>query len=112
MSVLWQKRTHGVPRRRRQWERTVAIAIVALTLVVTLLILAYLTLVASNVRLARQIWEVGEAVMTQERVNEALRVEIARQSAIPRLQERSLALGFVPAEKVDFVRLDEEGGER
>ena len=112
MSVLWQKRTHGVPRRMRQWERTVAIAIVVLTLAITLLILAYLTLVASNVRLARQIWGVGEAVMTQERINEALRVEIARQSAIPRLQERSLELGFVPAEEVDFVRLDEEGGER
>ncbi len=107
MSVLWQQRTHGVPRRKWRWERTVAIAVVALAMAVTLLTLAYLALVASNVRLSRQVWEVSEAVVMKERENEALRIEIARVGSIQRLQERSIALGFVPAEQVDFIELDE-----
>ncbi len=105
MSVLWQQRTHGVPRRRRRWERTVALALVGLTAAVTLLTLAYLALVASNVRLARQVWETSEAVVMQERENEALRVEIARLASIPQLQRRSIALGFIPADQVDFVEM-------
>ena len=110
MSVLWQQRTHGVLRRKRRGEQAVALALVGLTLAVALLTLAYLALVASNVRLSRQVWEVSEAVVMQERENEALRVEIARVGSIPRLQQRSIALGFVPADQVDFIKLD-EGGE-
>ncbi len=109
MSVLWQQRTHGVPRRKRQWERRLAIVGVMLVLAITLLVMAYLALVASNVRLSHEIWETSEAIVMQERRNEGLRVEIAHQSSIPRLQERAIALGFVPAEQVDFIVLDEEG---
>jgi len=34
-----------------------------------------------------------------------LEIEIARLSSIPVLQERSVALGFAPAESIEFIEL-------
>lgn len=107
MSVLWQQRTHGVPRRQGQLNRALALLFVAAVLLISVLGATYLSLVASNVRLSREIWHMEQALVQLERDNQAYMVEIARLSSIPVLQERSVALGYVPAETVDYIRITE-----
>jgi hypothetical protein len=107
MSVLWQQRTHGVQRRKATADRTVALFFLSVIVVVTLLSAAYLSLLASNVSLSRRVWEMESDFVTWERTNNALMVEIARAGAIPVLQERSIAMKYVPVESVDFMQITE-----
>ncbi len=107
MSVLWQKQTHGVQKRKEQVDRTIALFFLAIVAVVTLLGAAYLSLAAANVHLARQIWQLEETLAAGERANQALMIEVARLSSIPVLQQRSIALGYIPAENVDFLKVTE-----
>jgi len=104
MSVLWQQRTHGVQKRKASADRTTVLFFLAVIVVATVLAAAYLSLLASNVHLARQVWAMEQDLVTWERENHALMVEIARLSAIPVLQQRSVELGYLPAESVDFIR--------
>ena len=106
MSVLWQRRTHGVQRHKTQLDRTLARIFLAVVLVVTALAAAYLNLVASNVRLSRHVWTMEQDLGEVERVNQELTVEIARWSSIPVLQERSVALGYAPAENVEYLKME------
>ena len=106
MSVLWQRRTHGVQRRQAQLDRTLARIFLAVVLVVTVLAAAYLSLAASNVRLSRHVWAMEQALGEAERTNQALAVGIARWSSIPVLQERSVALGYAPAQNVEYLRVE------
>jgi len=103
MSVIWQQRTHGIPRRKQQANQTLARVFVIVVLSATALAAAYLALVASNVHTARQIWAMEQQMMQVQRNNQALQVEIARQSSIPILQERSVSLGYRAAESVDYI---------
>lgn len=107
MSVLWQQRTHGVQRRKATADRTVALFFLSVIVVVTLFSAAYLSLLASNVSLSRRVWEMESDFVTWERTNNALMVEIARAGAIPVLQERSIAMKYVPVESVDFMQITE-----
>ena len=103
MSVIWQQRTHGTPRRREQANRTAARLFLTVVLVITALATAYLALEASNVHISRRLWDMENAMVQMQRDNQALRVEIARLSSIPVLQERSVGLGYQPATSVDYL---------
>ncbi len=103
MSVVWQQKTHGVLRRQRQIYRTLARLFIAVVSIATLLGAAYLTLVAANVRLAREVWALEHALVDVQRENQQLLTEIARASAIPNLQERSVSLGYHPAGYIDYL---------
>ncbi len=103
MSVVWQQRTHGIQRRKQQVSYMLTRVFFVVLLVVTTLAAAYLTLVASNVRTSRQIWAVEQQVVEIQRESQALQVEIAHFSSIPVLQERSVKLGYQPAEAVDYI---------
>ncbi len=108
MTVLWQQRTHGVQRRKEHRNRMVAFLFLGCVLVASILAAAYLSLAAANVRLAREVWEMEQALVEQQRVNHALMVEIGRVSSIPALQQRAVELGYGPAVEIDFLALQEE----
>ncbi len=103
MSVIWQQRTHGVLRRKQQSTHLLTRLFVLAALVATVLGAAYLALVASNVHTAGQVWAMEQTLSETQRQNHALRVAIARASSIPILQERSVKLGYQPANSVDFL---------
>ncbi|MBN2003232.1 MAG: hypothetical protein JXA21_07725 [Anaerolineae bacterium] len=103
MSVVWQQRTHGIQRRKQQVGYMLTRVFFVVLVVVTTLAAAYLTLVASNVRIARQIWAMEQQVVAIQRENQALQVEITHFSSIPVLQKRSVSLGYQPAKSVDYI---------
>ncbi|MGC9350235.1 MAG: hypothetical protein ACP5JG_18990 [Anaerolineae bacterium] len=103
MSVMWQRQTHGVPRRRQKVDRMVAALFLGVTLAVTLLLGAYLALVASTVHRAHEIWRLHDHMAEIRRRNSQIKSDIARLSSIPVLQERSVALGYQPAESIEYV---------
>ncbi len=108
MSVLWQQQTHGVPKRQEQRDRALALLFFSVVVVVALLIAGYLSLLASNVHLANQVWTLKEEILQEERQNELLRVEIGQAGSIGVLQQRSIEMGYHPAEQLDFLQI--EGG--
>jgi len=103
MSVIWQQKTHGVLRRQQKANRILARLLLAVVIVVTVFSAAYLTLVASNVRLARQVWAMEKEMVGIQRANQAINTEVGRLSSIPILQERSIALGYQPASAVEYM---------
>jgi len=105
MSVVWQKKTHGVLRRQEKAQRFVAKLLLGVVITTTLLAAVYLALVASNVHTARKVWAMEHQIVQAQRDNEALKTEIARLSSIPVLQERSVALGYQPADSIDYMYL-------
>ncbi len=107
MSVIWQKTTHGVLRRQEKAHRLVAQLLLGVVIMMSLLAAAYLALAASNVHLARQMWRMENQLVIAQRENEILKVEIVRSSSIPVLQERSVAMGYRPADAVDYLDLGE-----
>ena len=107
MSVLWQQKTHGVLKRKEKMQRLLARLLLGVVVITTVLAGIYLTLVASNVHTARRLWAMEHEIANAMRDNQALMTEIARLSSIPVLQERSVALGYRPAESVDYLYLGE-----
>ncbi|MBN1486859.1 MAG: hypothetical protein JW981_04405 [Anaerolineae bacterium] len=105
MSVIWHQQTHGVPIRKAKSERTIALLFLAFVVVITLLLAAYLALVADNVRLSREIWQIEQDLMAAERETQTVASECARLSSIPVLQERSTQLGYQPANQVEYLSL-------
>ncbi|MCU0522558.1 MAG: hypothetical protein MUF84_17925 [Anaerolineae bacterium] len=105
MSVAWQQSTHGVQRRKEQINQVTARAFVVSIVLATLLMGGYLALGAANVRLSNEVWSLHNAMAQIQRDNSRLETEIARLSSIPVLQVRSVALGFAPAESIDYLRL-------
>ena len=103
MSVIWQQQTHGVPRRRSKMNRSVAQLFLLILLLAALLAALYLWLMASKVQLSRQVWAMENELVALERENRLLHAEIAETGSIPRLQERSVALGYQPAGAVDYL---------
>ncbi len=103
MSVLWQQQTHGIPRRQEKAHRLIAQLLLLVVITTALLAAAYLTLTASNVHTGRQVWTLERQIVEAQRENEALKVEIARLSSIPILQKRSVALGYRPADSIDYL---------
>ncbi|MFN2109837.1 MAG: hypothetical protein ACK2UI_09255 [Anaerolineae bacterium] len=107
MSVLWQQKTHGVLKRKEKMQRLLARLLLGVVVITTVLAGIYLTLVASNVHTARRLWAMEHEIANATRGNQALMTEIARLSSIPVLQERSVALGYQPAESIDYLYLGE-----
>lgn len=107
MSVIWQQRTHGIQRRREAFNSALARMFLGVVVAATLLGALYLNVIGANVRLSGYVWELEENLGLQQRQNQALMVEIARLSSIPVLQQRSIALGFAPAENVHFLVIPE-----
>lgn len=107
MSVVWQQQTHGILRRKQHLAHLLTRLFVFAVLILTLLGAAYLGLVASNVHTASQIWALEQELLEVQRQNQALWVDLARASSIPVLQERSVRLGYQPADSVDFLHVEE-----
>ena len=103
MSVIWQQKTHGVLRRQRKTNRAIARLLLGVVVIVTILSAAYLTLVASNARLARQVWAMEKEMISIQRDNQAFKTKVGQLSSIPILQERSVALGYQPASSVEYM---------
>jgi cell division protein FtsL len=77
----------------------VAAMVATLTLVAAL----YLGLVSRTAAQGRHIEQLQADVFRLQRENQQLAVEIADVSAVSRLMARARALGFVPAEQVQFL---------
>ena len=88
-------------------QRLLARLLLGVVLITTVLAGIYLTVVASNVHTARRLWTMENQIANVMRDNQALMTEIARLSSIPVLQERSVALGYRPAESIDYLYLGE-----
>ena len=84
-------------------QRLLARLLLGAVLIMTVLAGIYLTVVASNVHTARRLWAMENQIANVMRDNQALMTEIARLSSIPVLQERSVALGYRPAESIDYL---------
>ena len=105
MSVVWQQSTHGVPRRQEKLNKVTARVFLIGVLIATTLISGYLTLSAANVRLSHEVWSLHNDMAQIQRDSSHLETEIARLSSIPVLQSRSVALGYGPAESIEYLRL-------
>ena len=71
----------------------------------TVLAGGYLTLIMSNVRLSREVWQTYQDLADVRRESEFIRTDIARLSSIPVLQERSVELGYSPANEVEYMNV-------
>jgi hypothetical protein len=106
MSVMWQRQTHGVPRRKETIDRLAAGSFLAVILIVTALVGGYLTLVASMVHVSREIWQTHDQLAEIRRQNSHLQTQIALKSAIPELQRRSVALSYQPAMSIEYMYVE------
>ncbi len=103
MSDFLEWVTHGVKRGRFEMDSR---AVVALSVVVGALAVVtalYLMLISRTAARGRYIEELQAEVFRLQRENHQLAVEIAEESAVSRLWERAEALGFEPAEGIEFV---------
>jgi hypothetical protein len=105
MSVIWQQTTHGVPRRRGKANRVLARLFIYVAIIVIILAGCYLALIAANVRLSREVWQLYEVLADVRRESEFIRTDIAKASSIPVLQKRSVDLGYQPANAVDYINV-------
>jgi cell division protein FtsB len=107
MSVIWQQTTHGVPRRRGKANRLLARLFIYVAIVLTILAGGYLALIATNVRLSREVWQMYEELAEIRRESEFIRTDIAKASSIPVLQKRSVELGYRPTDAgaVEYINV-------
>jgi cell division protein FtsL len=85
------------------------VLLVVIVLTLSLVASIYLGLVSRTAAQGRRIEQLQAEVFRLQRENQQLTVAIAEASTVSRLMERAKALGFVPAEQVDF--LDSGSGE-
>ena len=103
MSDFLEWATHGVKREWFESDSRPVVLLSALAAILVLVASLYLMLVSRTAAQGRHIEQLQAKVFSLQRANEQLAVEIADVSAIPRLMERAEALGFVPAERVEFL---------
>jgi cell division protein FtsB len=106
MSVIWQQRTHGMPKRHEQADRAFARTLYILVGVVGLLGALYLALIASNISLSRQIWALHHQLGEIRRENAELTLEAARLSSIEAMKVRSIELGYQPVETFEYMTVE------
>jgi cell division protein FtsL len=95
--------THGVKRGRLEMDSrsTVVFSVVAATLTVVMAL--YLIVISRTAACGRHIEELQADIFRLQRENQQLMVKIAEESGVSRVRERAQALGFVPAEEIEFV---------
>ena len=103
MSDFMQWVTHGVKRGRFEKNPQATLYLILLVVAVTLVASIYLVLVSRTSAKGRHIEQLQAELFRLRRENERLEVKIAEESAVSRLMERAKALGFVPAEQVEFL---------
>jgi len=103
MSDFMQWVAHGVKQGRLEKNPRIALYLGVLVVALTLLAAFYLLLVSQTAAKGRHIEQLQAELFRLQRENERLEIEIAEKSAVSRLVERATALGFVPAEHVEFL---------
>jgi cell division protein FtsB len=106
MSVIWQQRTHGMPKRHEQADRIFARTLYILVGVVSVLGAIYLALIASNISLSKQIWTLHTQLGEIRRQNSELQLEAARLGSIEALKVRSIELGYEPATTFEYMTVE------
>ncbi len=95
--------THGIQQRRVELSQRMAVTLFTAAVALTLVAVLYLMLVSSTAARGRHIQQLQGELARIQRENEQLEVEIARASAVSRLWQRAVELGFVPAEQIEFI---------
>lgn len=95
--------THGVKRGRFEMDSHSAVALSIVAGTFTVVIALYLIVISRTAARGRHIEELQADIFHLQRENQQLMVEIAEESAVPRVRERAEALGFVPAEEIEFA---------
>lgn len=103
MSDFLEWATHGVKRGWFELDSRPVVLLSTIVVVLTLVVGLYLGLVGRTAAQGRRIEQLQTEIFRLQRENEQLAVEIAEVTAFPRLMERARALGFVPAEQVEFL---------
>ncbi|MGD8996785.1 MAG: hypothetical protein PVH80_01640 [Anaerolineae bacterium] len=94
--------THGVKRGRFELDSRAAVALFPVALLMLAAAL-YLALVSRTAAQGRYIEQLQAEIFRLQRQNEQTAVEIAEACALPHVLRRAEALGFVPAEQVEFL---------
>lgn len=95
--------THGIKRGRFEIGPRASLNLFALVVAVTLTLTLYLVLVSQTAARGRHIEQLRVELLLLRRENEQLEVEIAEEGRISRLWERAVGLGFVLAERTEFL---------
>ena len=95
--------THGIKRGRFEVGPRTALYLCAFFVALTLVAALYLMLVSYTAARGRHIEQLQAELFRLQRENEQLELEIAREGSVSRLMERAAALGFAPAERVEFL---------
>ena len=95
--------THGVKRGRLELGGRTTVALFAVVAALTLVTAIYLGVVSQTAAQGRTIERLQAEVLDLQRENEQTAVRIAEHCAIPRVMGRAQALGFAPADRVEFL---------
>ena len=104
MSDFMQWVTHGIKRGRFDLSSRIALYFFVPVVMLTLVAALYLTLVSRTAARGRHIEQLRVELFRLQRENEQLEVELASEASVSRLRERAAELGFVPAQRVEFLR--------
>lgn len=107
MSHFLEWATHGVKRGRLEFRSRPTVVVTVIVVVLTLIAAVYLMLVSRTAAQGRRIEQLQAEIFRLQRQNEQLAVEIAEVSAVPRLMERAVVLGFATPESVEFLPISE-----
>ena len=95
--------THGVKRGRFEMDSRSAVGLAVVAGTLTVVMALYLILISRTAARGRHIEELRAEIFRLQRENQQLMVEISRESAVSSVEERAQALGFVPAQEIEFV---------
>jgi cell division protein FtsL len=95
--------THGIKRGRFEMSRRTILYVSVMVVLLVVLATLYLMLVSQTAARGRRIEQLREELAWLKKENEQLEVDIAKASSIARLRSRAIELGFVPAERVEFL---------
>jgi hypothetical protein len=107
MSVSWQQKTHGVSKKQEKVDPAITRLFALGIVIISALMALYLALSASSVRLSARLWSLHNQLADTQRENSRLETEIARNSSIPVLVERSVAMGYGPPESIEHIVVGE-----
>jgi Ribonuclease G/E len=95
--------THGVKRGRFEMDSRSAVGLAVVAGTLTVVMALYLIVISRTAARGRHIEELHADIFRLQRENQQLMVEIAKESAVSSVEERAQALGFVPAQEIEFV---------